>query len=83
MGGVDKSDQLLSYHNVLRKTVRYWKTPFYNLLDVSIVNASVPYNLIAVQVGLKPLSENDFRDQLMLQIIYQYGSKKRESKTAG
>ena len=76
MSGVDKSDQLLSYHNVLRKTVHYWKTSFHNLLDVSIVNASVLYNVIAVQVGLKPLSENDFRDQLVLQIIYQYGSKK-------
>ena len=83
MGGVDKSDQLLSYHNILRKTVRYWKTPFYNLIDVSIVNAFVLYNLVAVEVGLKPVSENDFRDQLMLQIICQYGSKRRESKTAG
>lgn len=26
MGGVDKSDQYLSYHNILRKTVQYWKT---------------------------------------------------------
>ena len=26
MGGVDKSDQYLAHHNVLRKTVRYWKT---------------------------------------------------------
>lgn len=27
-GGVDKSDQFLAYHNVLWKTVRYWKTLF-------------------------------------------------------
>ena len=43
MGGVDKSDQLLSYHNVLRRTVRYWKT----VLDVGIVNSFILYNLLA------------------------------------
>ena len=39
MGGVDKSDQYLAYHNVLRKTVQYWKTLFYHMIDVAIVNA--------------------------------------------
>ena len=34
MGGIDKSDQYLAYHNVLRKTVRFWKTLFYHLVDV-------------------------------------------------
>ena len=28
LGGVDKSDQYLAYHNILWKTVRYWKTLF-------------------------------------------------------
>lgn len=58
---------VLSHHNVVRKVAQYWKTPFYNLLNVSIVNASVLYNLTAVQVGLKAVSENEFRDQLVLQ----------------
>ena len=34
MGGVDKSDQYLAYHNVLRKTVRYWKTLFYHMIGL-------------------------------------------------
>ena len=29
-------------------------------------------NLIAVQAGLRPISENDFRDKLVLQIINKY-----------
>ena len=29
MGGVDKSDQYMSYHKILRPTVKYWKTMFF------------------------------------------------------
>ena len=39
MGRVDKSDQFLSYHNILRKTVHYRKTLFYHLINVAAVNA--------------------------------------------
>ena len=28
MGGVDRSDQLIKYYNVLRQTKKYWKTIF-------------------------------------------------------
>ena len=38
MGGVDKSDQFLAYHNVPRKTLRYWKTLFYHMIDIAAVN---------------------------------------------
>ena len=47
MGGVDKSDQYLSYHNVLRRTVRYWKTLFYHAVDVAVVNSFILYNVLA------------------------------------
>ena len=29
MGGVDKSDQFMSYHHVPRQTIHYWKTAFF------------------------------------------------------
>ena len=35
MGGVDKSDQFLSYNRLLRKTVWYWKTMFYHLIEIT------------------------------------------------
>ena len=41
MCGVDKSDQYLAYHNVLHRTFCYWKTLFYHMIDVPIVNAFV------------------------------------------
>ena len=67
-GGVDKSDQFLSYHNVLRKTVRYWKTLFYHMIDTAAVNAFVLYNLLAHQAKCPTITENEFHDTLVLQI---------------
>ena len=83
MGGVDKSDQLLSYHNVLRRTVRYWKTLFYHGVDVGVVNSFILYNLLAYQNGIRTITENDFRDMLVLQIIEKYGREQREPVTRG
>ena len=41
MGGVDKSDQYISYHKVSRKTAKYWKTCFFHLVDVALVNLHI------------------------------------------
>ena len=30
MGGVDLSDQAISYYNILRKTLKYWRTFFFS-----------------------------------------------------
>jgi hypothetical protein len=83
MGGVDKSDQFLAYHNVLRKTVRYWKTLFYHLVDITVVNAFVIYNIKATAMGAHTITENDFRDTLVLQIIDKYGRLKRDEPGPG
>ena len=72
MGRVDKSDQFLAYHNVLRKTVHYWKTLLYHLIDIAVVNAFVIYNIKATEIRAKTVTENDFRDILVLQIISKY-----------
>ena len=77
MGGVDKSDQYLAYHNILRKTVRYWKTLFYHLVDVAAVNAYLLYNYTASMSGIKTITENDFKDHLVLRIIESYGKLQR------
>ena len=83
MGGVDKSDQFLAYHNVLQRTVRFWKTLFHHLIDVAVVNSFILYNLLRVEAGEKPISENDFRDKLVLQIIEKHGRKRQEKKLVG
>ena len=43
MGGVDKSDQLLSYYGFDHRSVKWWKRVAFHLLDLSIVNAYVMY----------------------------------------
>ena len=83
MGGVDLSDQYLAYHNVLHRTVRYWKTLFYHGLDVGMVNSFNLYNLLAYQAGMRTTTDNDFRDMLVLQIIEKYGCERGEPVTKG
>ena len=41
MNGVDKSDQILSTNNVLRKCVRWWKTLFFHMIDIALVNSYI------------------------------------------
>ena len=83
MGGVDKSDQYLAYHNVLRKTVQYWKTLFYHMVNIAAVNSFILYNYTASLRGIKTITENDFRDQLVLQIIDLYGKNRRDKVPLG
>ena len=73
MGGVDKSDQLISYHRMTRQTKRYWKTIFYHLLEVAVTNAFIMYKLFRIGDGKTLPTESHFRDQLILQIIQKYG----------
>ena len=38
MGGVDKSDQFLSYYGFNHRTVKWWKRAAFHLLDLAVVN---------------------------------------------
>ena len=60
MGGVDKSDQLIHYYNVLRQTRKYWKTLFFHFIDVACVNAYIMHK----ELEKKPLSHYKFREKL-------------------
>ena len=46
MGGVDRSDQMIQYYDVVRQTRKYWKTLFYHFIDLSIVNAYILHKTI-------------------------------------
>ena len=45
MGGVDLSDKQIYHHAAERSTRRYWKKIFQNLLDISILNSWIIFNL--------------------------------------
>ena len=42
MNAVDRSDQLLAKYNLLnRKSVRWWKTLFFHVIDIAVVNSFI------------------------------------------
>ena len=79
MGGVDKSDQFISYNRVLRKTVRYWKTFFYHLIEIVATNSAILYNWRRMEAELKKVTHTAFLDALVQQIIGKYGRVTPES----
>lgn len=58
MGGVDKSDQLILYYGFPHRSMKWWKRIFFHLVDVSLVNARVLYNMAT---PTKPLSQLEFQ----------------------
>ena len=76
MGGMDKSDQYISYHKILRPTVKYWKKMFFHSVDIITVNSHIVYNWYRLKNNSAVLSENQFRDLLILDIIQKYGLQK-------
>ena len=53
MGGVDRSDHVMSYHHIPRQTICYWKTPFYHLIEIMTTNAFTLYNWVRLEEGRK------------------------------
>ena len=41
MNAVDRSDQILATNNVLHKCMRQWKTLFFHLIDIAVVNSFI------------------------------------------
>ena len=41
MNAVDRSDQILATNNVLRKCMWWWKTLFFHLIDIAVVNSFI------------------------------------------
>ena len=62
MGGVDRSDQLLKYYEVVRITKKYWKTIFYHLVDLSAVNAFILHKIVSTN---PKITHFQFRENLV------------------
>ena len=78
MSGIDRSDQMLSYHSSLRKTVRWYKKVGIHLLEVFLINAHYLYQETArSRSDLKPLTLLEFREAIVLSLV---GPDKRVKK---
>ena len=45
MNAVDRSDQIISKNCALRKCMRWWKTLFFHMIDIAIVNSYILFQL--------------------------------------
>ena len=70
MGGVDLSDQYTTSYEIIRKSKKWYKKTFFHLLDMTIFNAFVVYNVIHVDIKIKFL---DFRMRLAKELIEKHG----------
>ena len=52
MSGVDRMDQMISYYPCSRKSFKWWKKLLFYLLEISIHNAHVLYNLRGKKMSL-------------------------------
>ena len=83
MGGVDLSDQLIGKFNVLRKVNRWWRTLFFHVIDIAIINSYImfracyeKYKITGLQ-RKKTYNQRNFREELVKQLC---GTKKRETQ---
>ena len=72
MGGVDKSDQMIKYYEVLHKSLKYWKKIFLHMIDMAVYNAFIMFTQLQLENRrgerlTRPAgyAQKDFRIELM------------------
>ena len=75
MNGIDRSDQILTTTSVLRKSINWWKTLFYHLTDMAVVNKFILFKEHQAQfpdddalISPSNYSLGDFQEEIVGQL---------------
>ena len=78
MGGVDKSDQMLTSYEIERKRVKKWyKKVFHHLVNQSVFNAHIVHMRL---VDSDKLTALKFREKLVTDIVVKYATPTTSSR---
>ena len=83
MNGVDRSDQIIGKSTALRKCMRWWKTLFFHMIDIAVVNSFILFQIH--RAGNQDVPElrrpqkysvTEFREELVRQLagLEEYGN---------
>ena len=67
MGGVDRSDQLLTYSTFQAKTLKWWKRVTFHVISLTILNSYIVYK--GVTADRVPMLQSLFRKKLIHELI--------------
>ena len=65
MGAVDRCDQMISYSNFDRRTVKWWKKVFFHILCLAVLNGYLLYK----KSTQHPILQRVFRRELVKQFV--------------
>ena len=75
MGGVDKSDQMIKYYEILHKSLKYWKKIFLHMVDLAVFNSFIMFTALQKEhpqdkrlARTKRYAQKDFRIELVKQL---------------
>ena len=83
MCGVDKSDQLLAYVPMNRRSVKWWKKVFLHLYTLTVVQCHILHNKICVRDGRKPIKLPQFMLNLGQALTQEYFALPGVKKPSG